>query len=229
MVVQRGMTLVEVLVALTLMGLLSVGIFAVFKTGQRTYQQVMRIDTAAGEVIATQRLLRRIIESTYPFASDLVQPRFGLEGSDQELALTAAAPGFSAMGHYRYHLYTRPGRGGLKDLIVEYGIDRNGVMLTEQRNATESAREEVLLKGIQSLELKYLSVTEATNAETSGMPPDWTGQWRQQSKLPTLVQVEVRFPVTDLRQWPALVAAPYVTANARCEFDVVAQSCRGGQ
>lgn len=224
---QRGMTLIEVLVALTLMALLSVGMFATFSSGQRTYMQVVRIESTAIEVVSTHRLLRRIIESSYPFVTDSIPVRFGLEGTVEDLNITAAAPGSSGLGFYRYHVFLQQRQDGLKDLAIEYGIDRDGLMLTNQVGKAVGMYREILLAGVKSMDIKYLSEPKTVNGNPTQLASEeiWISRW-QQSRLPMLVQMVVHFPAGDARHWPVLVAAPVINANVNCEFDVVAQSCR---
>jgi prepilin-type N-terminal cleavage/methylation domain-containing protein len=64
-----GMTLLELLVALLLLSVLSVGILTALRTGHRAYTTVLRSARNIADVAVTQRLLRRLIESAYPFAA----------------------------------------------------------------------------------------------------------------------------------------------------------------
>jgi len=220
---QEGMTLIEVLVALLLLSMLSVGLFATFRVSQRTYAQLVRNDVAARDVLATQRLLRRFIESAYPATPSVLQPRYGVEGTQADLELTASAPGYNDRGYYRYHLFTEMRSDGLKNLIVQYGYDREGGMLADARHA-DAAAQEVLLTGIKDMEFSYLPSEESTGAAPDSL---WISRWQRRVELPRLIQVEVHFPLNDRRSWPLLFAAPIVTDNARYEFDVVSQTCRG--
>lgn len=224
---QHGMTLIEVLVALVLLSMLSVGLFSAFRVGQRSYNQLVRNNVAAQDLLATQRLLRHVIESAYPLRTQVLQPHYGMEGDPDELKLTAAAPGNSNSGHYRYRVFTVLRADGLKDLVVAYGVDRNGVMLVNTNGAMNGSSSEVLLSGIQDVVFSYLpSVTESAGIRISPSA-EWLTRWQQQAQLPALVKVQVQFAPDDRRRWPVLIAAPKVTDDMQCEFDVVSQSCRG--
>lgn len=225
MKLQQGMTLIEVMVALVLLSMLSVGLFASFRVGQRTYAQVVGRNADSREVVSAQRFLRQIIEAAYPFMPNTHQNAFAMQGSTDDLVLSAPAPGYDDIGFTRYHVFVVTRRDGLKDLMVQYGVDRNG--------ATSSADSlqppEVIMEKLRGIELSYSPPAKPGFAATSTSDPDWQSEWQQQSKFPLLIRVRILFPANDRRVWTELVAAPRVTDAATCEFDVVSQACRGTQ
>lgn len=221
---QQGMTLIEALVALVLLSLLSIGLFTSFRYGQRTYAQLSRVDLQTRDVLAAQRLLRNVVESAYPFDSKADPPHFGVEGSGDELNITANSPGYSQLGFYRYRLYTTRRADGLEDLMVDYAIDRSGGPTVDVVAMTSERQQEKLLEKIKGLEFAYLPRVKPNTVQLNDT--SWQSTWQQRSN-PGLIKVQVRFPSGDQRQWPELIASPKVTDSASCEFDVVSQACRG--
>src|SRR5690348_9144604 len=122
------MTLVEVLVALTLLAILSAGLISSFGMGRRTYESVVHIDRAYWDVVSTQRFMREAIESAYPFEPDSLHRGRGLEGRADRCSVTApSALADQSAGYRRYSFWFRPGAHGEPgDLMASSAVDRNG-------------------------------------------------------------------------------------------------------
>jgi general secretion pathway protein J len=219
----RGMTLIEVMVALALLALLSLGIVTSFRLGGRSYRQVTASVVSDREVLRAQRFLRQIIESSYPFrqpagARDIA---FGLEGTATELQLTAPMPQASGgSGNYRYELLEEEGERGLKRLLVRWSLDRHGSLASTSTMTAGPTHDEVLLDGIESLDWAYLAPADALTEAR------WSASWTGNPKPPALVRLRMRFPSGDRRRWPELIIGPRVTDDSSCRFDAVSQSCR---
>ncbi len=225
--VQRGMTLIEVMVALALLSLLSVGIVTAFRLGEHTYRQITEAVTADQEVMGTQRFVRQIIESAHPF-QQLEGERtavFGLEGTSNQLALTAPMPQSSgAGGNYRYELIEVTGDHGLKRLTVRWTLDRHGSQGIAPVFTIGAPQEEVLLEGVESVEWGYQGFAEAHESSVT-MESRWSTSWTG-PKPPALVRLRVNFPAGSRRHWPELIISPFATDDPECQFDVVSQTCR---
>lgn len=193
---QRAFTLIEIVVSLALIGLIALATFESLRFAQRTHDKVARGGAASWEIFAAQRLVRSLIESADP-------PE--LEGRREGIALTAAAPlAAGGEGLFRYELALHESRGR-KDVLIRWR--------PEHQHAGRSA-EEVLIENVAGVEWAFL--------EGSG----WRAEWLERRRLPLLVRMRVLFPSGDSRQWPDLVAATRITADANCVFDVVARQCR---
>jgi general secretion pathway protein J len=206
------MTLIEVMVALVLLAMLSVGMLSALRVGQQAYDRVVRMGTANDDTLAAQRFLRTTLESTNPFlgTSGSGQPAFGLEGGVEHIAFSAPMPqAAGGAGLYRYDIRLVAGSGS--DLVVSASLDRNG-------EASPSRHEEVLVRRVRAMELAYFDARSAR----------WMDSWAGQRKPPALVRLRLKFPANDSRQWPELIAAPRVTDDGNCQFDTVSQACRSG-
>ncbi len=193
---QRAFTLVEIVVGLALIGLIALATFESLRFAQRAHAKVARAGAASWEIFAAQRLIRSLIESADP-------PE--LEGGREGIALTAAAPlAAGAGGLFRYELVLHESRGR-KEVLIRWH--------PEHSHAGRGA-EEVLIENVAAVEWAFLEAS------------DWRAEWLERRTLPRLVRLRVLFPPGDLRQWPDLVAATRITADADCVFDVVARQCR---
>jgi general secretion pathway protein J len=222
------MTLVEVMVALTLLALLSVGIVTAFRLGERTYRTLTVAVVADRDLLTTQRFLRQILESTYPFQQPAAARvvAFGLEGSATQLAVTAPMPDSDgARGNYRYVLELQPDGRGLNRLRVRWSLDRKGTSAGSSTASAGDPHEEVLLEGIRSIDWAYLKRAES-NAPGVGDERQWLSEWTGSKRPPALIRLRVVFPAGDRRHWPELLVVPRVTDDSNCQFDVVSQACR---
>lgn len=198
-------------VALALLGFVSVLLFESLRFGQRSYESATRKGAQSWQVFATHRLLRNLIETAYPQQpGDSVPPLDpGLQGDARHMFVTAPAPmATGGAGLYRYEVALRMNAAGENDLVI--------LWRAQMADATPSigkSAEEVLLERVTGLQLSYLSST------------GWTELWTEPG-LPRLVRMHVTFAAGDSRQWPDMIAAPRITDDANCVFDVVAQRCR---
>jgi len=210
----RGMTLVELMVALALLSMLSVGLISSFRLGLRTYGKLTALDRTYWDVVSTQRFLRNALQNTYPFEPDMQHRERGLEGTATRLSVTAPMTrADGAAGFRRYTFSFVPGNGGDGALVAASEIDRNGAYAS----AGDRARaDETLIEHVQDAQWSYRSF----DGDAS-----WRSEWAER-RLPALVRLRVVFAPGDLRKWPDLVVAPRITDDANCQFDVVAQACR---
>lgn len=213
----RGMTLIEVLVALTLLSLLSAGMITVFRLGHRTYDRVLKVDRSYWDVVVAQRFLRSALESAYPFEPGDAHAT-GLEGTAERLELTAPGSQADRSTGFRRFSFTLVRRSdGFADLVATSQLDRNGADVAGGDASMPNG--EVLVSRVKGIEWSYLDATKE-----SGWQPGWA-----ECRPPSLVRLHVEFPAGDSRRWPDLVVAPRITDDANCTFDVVSQACREAQ
>lgn len=216
-----GFTLIEVVVALALIGLITAAVFESLRFGQQAHRKVVIHGGDVWEVFASQKLIRALVETAYPRAPapTEVQPTYGLEGSQERIVVFAPALLAAAgAGLRRYEISARPGASVGKDVVVQWLPDFAGHSGT---GAAALTVEETLLKGVESVEWAYQD-----GAGQSASARTWREQWHGQRALPALVRLRVRFPPSDSRQWPELIMTPRIAADANCDFDLVAQRCR---
>jgi general secretion pathway protein J len=216
----QGFTLIEMLVALALVSLMSIAMLQAYRFSQRTLAQTTRVDAGVREVAIAQRVLRRLIEQGYPFevaeGGGSGRAPHGLMGNEDRFALTApGAAHLGGAGHYRFALSLKDD-GGLE---VGWGLDRNGA--NEPAEAI-SGHEEILDR-VKSVSIAYLELVERGNGQ---IELNWRETWIDKAALPALVRIRVAFDENDRRQWPELIVAPRISADANCVFDVVSQMCR---
>jgi general secretion pathway protein J len=212
------MTLVELLVALALVGLLTLMLFDALKRGARVWQLSHENGSDAEEMVSAQIFLRgrlsHLDPSTRVEASAL--RRSAVEGAADEVAFSAPLPqSGDRHGVYRYRLFTRQAPTG-QSLLVAWRLDHGEPDAT---GGIDSVQTETLVDHIRSVAIDYY------DRPASGTPR-WTSSWRSQLSPPALVRIRVSFDETDRRYWPDLIVRPRLTAGASCAFDAVSRRCR---
>ncbi len=196
-----GFTLVELLVALVLLGFISVLMLGGLRFGARAWEAGEARTQRVVDVQVAQRFLRRQISAArLPVArQDGRAAATGFEGDVGQLRLIAPLPAHLALGGlYRVSLF------------VDEQDGRDRLMLAWQLYQSEEdddvrpaeGQESVLVDDVLEVEFGYLRVdAEDGNAE-------WVDRWEGEAGLPALVRVEVTFDDDDGRTWPPLIVAP---------------------
>ncbi len=179
-----GFTLLEVLVAFVVMGLVVVGLTQGIHFGLLAWNTEARITDRRDGFSEVDNLLRKIIETANPGDASDAAPFLG--GANQLECITAL-----------------PGRGpGLSQVLLQVDGDHrlvlrwrpyvHAIRLKPPGSFTDTG----LLRGVSRLELSFWQ-------SGSG----WVSTWRS-SELPTLVRFRLVFVAGHERHWPDIIAAP---------------------
>lgn len=180
---EGGFTLLELLVALVVLGFILAGLsqgaqFGLLAAGSQT-----RTVAERGELDAVDRAVRHLIQEMDPGRAGAPP---GLRGTASSLAFTSALPTASAL----------PVRQAAIVLAAEGG--RLVLRATPRFPGVGASMETELLRDVERLEASYWS---------RGAQPRWVSSWAERD-LPALVRLRLVFPPGDRRRWPDIVAAP---------------------
>jgi len=213
-----GFTLVELLIALTLLGLLTTLIFGGLRLAARAWAKVDDRAAEAGDLWAVEDVLRHAITAAYPaFASaDLTDRTIAFDGDSDTLALLAPLPqaiGAGIMAQMRFFL---AGDERSRALVMGWRLDLpsadTGAPLPESRVK--------LLGHVRSIQFEYFG------AAAEGGEPTWQGQWSGRDRLPDLVRIHLERDRPSLPDLPDLLVEPKVAMNNACLYDPVTFGCR---
>lgn len=202
---QAGFTLVELLVAMTLLGFLSVALFGGLRFGARSWDAVASGSAERDAVVSAQSFLRaRLGEVTLPAPGSRgpADETGRLEGTGTRVEFTA--PWLSALslgGLYRFTLWYEDSRASDTDggrLMLRWRPD--GTPEDASDDLGDLAGERVLLDGIAGFALSYYGAPEP------GGDPDWQDSWEEAEAPPLLVGIDLSF--MDPRMlWPGFIVA----------------------
>lgn len=193
-----GFTLVELLVALVVLGMILTAIAGGIRFGNRAWETGKSLNAAMEDVATAQGFLRRHIGEVAPLAADLggTVGQIGVRGDATHLRFIA--PWLSPVG-----------AGGL--YLFEIALTANGnlavawTLLHPEMAEAAAVRpdgERVLLEQVQNLDIRYFG--DPDFADT----PGWQSSWSDPAFLPRLVAIDVGFAADDPRSWPTLIVAP---------------------
>jgi general secretion pathway protein J len=185
---EAGFTLLEMLVALVVFGLVMAGLTQTFRYGLSAWSAANRRAPAAENLAAMDAALARMIAQAQPGS---------VTGKPGGLAFTTRLPAGAGL------------KTGLADaaillapdgtLILRYGAHPPGVPLVHP----PAPRTEPLATGVTAVKFSYL-------APRDGGPPAWSDMW-EDGGLPLLVRVHLQ--LASGQTWPDLVAAPVAAGN----------------
>jgi general secretion pathway protein J len=211
---EAGFTLLELLVAITLLSLLSLVMVGSLRFGVKSWER----GTAHAELIdhslLVQDFLRRTLEDAYPlFSPGPAQGRVAFEGTARSLRFLAPAPvALGAGGRMRIEVSLERG-GERSDLVVTTAPELGG-------DPSPKARK-ILMPNIEGMELSYFG------RRRSDREAAWHEQWIGETALPQLLRLRMRLPSGDTRLWPDLFIAPRISVDVGCVYDPFSKQCRG--
>jgi len=196
-----GFTLVELLVAITLVGLISVTLFGGFRFGTRAWEIGTQRSERLDELQVVQAFLRGRLSQT-------LVPRHESEDGEQkgllvgsEAALSFTAPWLTSLnlgGLYTFKLSHHDGDEG-GELLLQW--EPLGGAWNTNAGDDPDPGERVLLEGVESVTLHYYGSLRR------GEDPAWHEIWDESPLLPQLLSLELKFAEDSNRYWPKLVVA----------------------
>ena len=219
----RGFTLVELLIAISLLALMSSVLFGALNLSGRSWDA----GEAKAESTANMRLasdyLRTQLTTQHPqrMRKQLEFPLL-FAGERDEVRYAAALPGRVGLGGiWYYRVVVAPvADKDTKALVLERVIpDLEGTAMPSFADVERS----VLVDDVKSLKFSYFG----RDADASpDMTPTWRDRWDNPQLLPQLIRMEV---VPGKGQpWPAVVIAPRSAPEAGCRgWDTIRQKCIG--
>lgn len=183
-----GFTLLELLVALAVLGFLMAGLQQGLRFGLAAWDGQTRVMERRGDIDAVDRALRRLLERAMPGGSGPLTP--GLRGGGAALQWLTDLPVGAETG-FSPQAEAALGVDAAGRLVLRWRTWRHLRPLAPPPPPTET----VLLEGLSRLELSYWS------------RGTWLGAWTQ-PELPQLIRLRLVFPEGDARRWPDIVVAP---------------------
>jgi general secretion pathway protein J len=194
---QTGFTLLELLVALAVLGFLMVGLTQGVRAGLALWDAQARRLGEITELDATARILRALLSGIIPATGASVAPgavgAVEFKGTADSLTFVADMPtGLGTTRRADIALELRQGR-----LVLGWIPHRHELSTTPRPAPTDTE----LVRGVERLNLAYWG------SPSPERPASWQQQW-DGAALPELIRVRLVFAKDDRRRFPDLVAAP---------------------
>ena len=197
-VAEGGFTLVELLVAITLVALITTLLFGGLRFGTRAAAAVaVRVDRSA-EIVGVYNFMQNELADArlLPPTNDPAQQTQSFDGEPDSISFVTIPPAYLALGGYHRLRMTTAGSGAARSVIVAWEQVPRGIWPEQALTLHPS----LLLDKVASLEFAYFGVAEANH------PPEWQDHWTDRTDLPQLIRL--RITLADGWQAPDLIVAP---------------------
>jgi general secretion pathway protein J len=198
---RAGFTLLELLVALTLLGLVMAALFGELRFAVRAWDGADARLAAAAEASGVRGFVRRQLQqlAVSPMLAGAAAGQPVFEGTAHAMSFLGAMPGVASEGGLDRIVIYAEARGGERRLIVRWTPQVGG---TGTGSAAQEGGSRVLLDGCRSIRLSFFGAV----GRDRGL--GWVDSWPAGKELPQLVRLQVEFGEDDARTWPELVVAP---------------------
>lgn len=201
-----GFTLVEVLLALVLMGMLLSLAYGGLRASTRAADKGQAILEQSGRIRMAHQFVRKQLNQMafLGFAENETDGgRIVFEGDAKKIRFVAPMPGYLGFGGPQVQeLALVPGKDG-DELVLSHALLQG----FEEQNLYQRDPI-VLVDKIESAEFSFLGRDEQGELTT------WVSQWDQPSELPASVSLDIEFTGDVYLKWPLLTASVRVDSSA---------------
>jgi general secretion pathway protein J len=218
---QHGFTLLELVIALTLLALMSGVLYGALGFAGRSWEG----GEAKAEETSSMRLshtfLRAQLEGQHPLRMrKMPEHPLVFAGSRDELRYAAPLPPRISGGGIWYYRLAVVREGDRSRLVLERQVpDLDAGSLPEFERADRS----ILAEDIGEVRLSYFGRDSGASNLTT---PTWRERWDDRNRLPLMIRIDVvprRGPA-----WPTLVVAPRQAPESGCrQWDAASERCMG--
>lgn len=204
---QQGFTLLELLIAITLLGFILVLLFGGLRLGVRSWDASQKQVDSLNSVRSLENFLRREMSVIHPYRWKNGPTRpLAFFGERNKLSFVAPLPSRVGGGGLYVISIALEQQGKDKRVIWRYlplsAQMRDFSALSETTQMVLAASE---LSQVEDIWLSYFG------RENEAAAPRWMDRWENEAFLPMLIRVQVR--LANGAEWPDFVVAPMLSAD----------------
>jgi general secretion pathway protein J len=216
---QAGFTLIELVVAMALLGTMMVLLYSGLTFSLRSWD--------AGEVngrrTADRRIgenfLRRELSELFPMRwKDAMMVRFAFDGQAQRLRFVSSRPAGVSQGGLSLvslEIEQEPGPARVRNLVMRRAMPDDDA---KDFTPLDHAERTVLIAGIDSVAFDYFG------SENDFSQPQWTNSWKFDARIPELIRMRVKADEGAAAQ--EMVVRINLGEEAGCLENVFQRVCR---
>lgn len=200
----RGFTLMEMMIAMALIGMALTIAFAALRFASRSWERTDALGGELDQLRIAYNVVRRQLAQAQAIKPDEARRVLLFHGGPLSLEFVAPAPvqdgRLAALYRYRFRFVKEEQGTGL---LLEYRPYHPGDDPGWQGEVDTSH----LLEGLQGGRFSYFTVSPKQQG-------DWQAMWDKPESLPSMVRMEVQLRPQST-PWPALIALLPVTGSVR--------------
>lgn len=210
---ETGFTLLEILVAMTILTLIVTAAFGALRLGERSWQAGLNQTTETENLRTVSSALQRLFSQLLPLIwEENTNTTIAFSADSQKLSFIAPAPQHrGATGLFEYTLALEQQNYDNSRLMLYYRLhdpDRKG--LAPKDGDTQQV---VLAENLKGGNFNYYG------SPVSKQQPRWHSNWQTNSKsYPKMVHIHLD-PVAEQDAWPDLFLALYSDAEIHSEIE----------
>lgn len=210
---QAGFTLMEVLVAMTLLGLLMAALSGSIGFAGRSWDRSWKASEASAAYSHVEGMIRGMVERSFPASVRAEKSdRFLFEGTNQRLKLVAeGAPGGAVGGLYVQEIFIADTASGRQLVYRRFPFKATGT-------APQQVEAAQLLTGDLAFAFSYYGSPSPTARAA------WLDDWPSDRMLPDLIRLTIRS--RDGEAWPPIIVRPIISAEHACVRATEGGLCR---
>ncbi len=203
----NGFTLMEVLIAMTLLSVMVLLLFSTLRTSAESWDKGENKIADVNEVAVVYNFFQQHLASAKPIWDDFTEPgkrTFGFQGRSQALQFIGEFPASAE-------------RGGLQLFTIEFKADPDAIEQTpslievtvtpffpSRDNESLSKEEVTLIKQVAHFELSYFGTDQEGDLS-------WQTEWLDKDTQPKLIKISLA--KENGLYWPDMVVALKIAAN----------------
>lgn len=202
---QAGFTLLELLVALTLLGLVLAVVFGELRFATRAWDATDAKLDRNSELLSVHSFLRQRLQQVHVTPQNRNEEEDEspviFDGNSRSMAFLGTMPAnISDGGFYEISLSSEIGQDGSNLFVSWRPFDEDGTASV----ADGPGNSRVLLRGLREIRFSYFGRTG------EDLAAQWWSIWPSRDAAPSLIRLEITFADGDPRSWPELVVAPAI-------------------
>lgn len=202
-----GFTLVELLLAITLMSILLALTYTGLRAASRSSERGEELLAAGGSLRVAHQFVRRQLNQMLPLPFAIIgdnEVRVLFEGDSRHIQYVAPMPGYLGAGGPQVQLLeVVPGNDN--NVIIQFS---HALLQGFDQEYMYERDPVILLEDVSSADFEFLG------KDDDGNLTGWTTTWDQPEQLPVAVRLHVEFFEDMNLQWPDLVAGVKIDKEA---------------
>lgn len=218
----RGFSLLELLIAITLLGFILTLLFSAFRLSQQSWDSAERRMDQTNQTLAGRGFLENLLTQAYPLRWQKAPTlRFAFSGDAEHMNLVAELPPFLGGGLQQAFLEVAPDEStpDRVRLLFRHAPLRQDAPDFDPQGISE---ERSIIDKALKISFFYFGQDPATPLPPPDAPAQWYTEWRDARHMPQLVRIQI----DSEPPWPDIYARLIVTQEGGCRWDDFHKRCR---